>query len=109
MLGVVGGFFCFEFICFMQIIGDLKYYDVMECLKWFFYKNQNEIQILGFWLYIMNYQREKMDKVMYMFGVGFDLMYEYLLKMYVFLGGLDLEYEKMIVKVLEVVRDNFLF
>lgn len=112
---VVVGILFFEFIWFVQLIGDFKYFNVIFGVMCVFEKMQDDINFLGMWLVFIDVFCNEFENFIsvkgsfFSLGVFVDLVYEYFFKMYVFFGGFDLMYKKFYMKFMVIVCNYFFF
>lgn len=87
---------CLEFTRLAQLTLDDKYWSVVDRVRGFLYRTQDESLLPGMWPRQINFQQQTVNgDSQFTLGALADSLYEYLPKMYILTGGLAETYETM--------------
>lgn len=87
---------CLEFTRLAQLTLDDKYWSVVDRVRGFLYRTQDESLLPGMWPRQINFQQQTVvGDSQFTLGALADSLYEYLPKMYILTGGLAETYEIM--------------
>lgn len=93
---------CLEFTRLAQITREDKYWSVIDRVREFLYRTQDESLLPGMWPRQINFQQKTVNSDnQFTLGALADSLYEYLPKMYILTGGLAETYETMYRKASE--------
>lgn len=87
---------CLEFTRLAQLTLDDKYWSIVDRVRGFLYRTQDESLLPGMWPRQINFQQQTVNAdSQFTLGALADSLYEYLPKMYILTGGLAETYETM--------------
>lgn len=104
------GSFSLEFIRLSLLTGDPKWFDAVQRITEFLYRQQNSTKLPGMWPVLVNPREEKFgDHYDYTLGAMADSAYEYLPKTHALVGGLLPEYKEMYERAMETAIEHNIF